>query len=150
MVLFADLQGRHRGENTGFTLIALILAIALFLGMLTVIRIGHRLGLARLARDPEDGLAKGTGASEGAVFALLGLILAFTFSGAASRFEARRQLITEEVNDIGTAFLRIELVPEEARPELRQQPDLPKPKNYRTFLEEGSGCVPQARCHRAA
>jgi hypothetical protein len=86
--------------------------------MLALIEVGRRLGVARLARDPE-GLAKGIGASEGAIFGLLGLIIAFTFSGAASRFESRRQLITEEVNDIGTAYLRIDLVPSDARPELR-------------------------------
>jgi hypothetical protein len=103
---------------TYFTLIAWLLAIALFLAMLALIEFGRRLGISRLARDP-DGLAKGIGASEGAIFGLLGLIIAFTFSGAASRFESRRQLITEEVNDIGTAYLRIDLVPNEARPELR-------------------------------
>lgn len=102
-----------------FTLTALLLVVALFAGMLLVIEIGRRIGAARLARDP-DGLAKGTGASEGAVFGLLGLIIAFTFSGAATRFVERRQLITEEVNAIGTAYLRIDVVPEDARPELRR------------------------------
>jgi len=101
-----------------FTLIALFLAVAMFMAMLVVIEFGRRLGIARLARNPE-GLAQGTGASEGAIFGLLGLIIAFTFSGAATRFENRRHLITQEANAIGTAYLRIELVPEEARPELR-------------------------------
>jgi len=102
----------------GFTLIALSLALLMFGGMLVSVEVGRRLGFVRLSRDSE-GLAKGVGASEGAVFGLLGLILAFTFSGAASRFEARRQLITEEANAIGTAYLRVDLIPEEARPELR-------------------------------
>jgi hypothetical protein len=101
-----------------FTLIAWLIAIALFLAMLALIEVGRRLGVAKLARDP-DGLSKGIGASEGAIFGLMGLIIAFTFSGAATRFESRRQLITEEVNDIGTAYLRIDLVPNDARPELR-------------------------------
>src|SRR6185436_11106468 len=103
---------------TSFALIAGLLALVLFLAMLALIEVGRRLGVSRLARDP-DGLAKGIGASEGAIFGLLGLIIAFTFSGAASRFESRRQLITEEVNDIGTAYLRIDVVPEQVRPELR-------------------------------
>jgi hypothetical protein len=104
--------------NTLLGLAALFLAAGMFLCMLAVIEIGRRLGADRLAKNT-DGLAKGIGASEGAVFGLLGLIIAFTFSGAASRFEVRRHLITEEANAIGTAFLRIDLVPEEARPELR-------------------------------
>ena len=71
------------------TWIAMLLTIALFVGMLITFEVGRRIGVARLKRDPE-GLTKGAGAAEGAVFALLGLLLAFTFSGAASRFEARR------------------------------------------------------------
>jgi hypothetical protein len=43
------------------------------------------------------------------VFALPGLVIAFTFSGAASRFDHSRDLIVEEANDIGTAYLRIAL-----------------------------------------
>ena len=100
------------------TLIAAFSAFSLFIGMLVFFEVGRRFGLARLARDPE-GLAKGTGAAEGAVFGLLGLILAFSFSGAASRFEERRHLITEEANAIGTAYLRLDLLPENAQPQLR-------------------------------
>jgi DNA-binding IclR family transcriptional regulator len=96
---------------------ALIVA-CLFLGMLIFSEIGRRIGVARSARDP-DGLAKGAGAAEAAVFALLGLLIAFTFSGAASRFEDRRHLITAEANAIGTAYLRIDLLPAAAQPEMR-------------------------------
>jgi hypothetical protein len=48
---------------------------------------------------------------EAAVFGLLGLLLAFTFSGAATRFDERRHLIVEEANAIGTAYLRLDLLP---------------------------------------
>ena len=37
---------------------------------------------------------------DGVVFALLGLLIAFAFSGAASRFDARRQPIVQEANMI--------------------------------------------------
>jgi hypothetical protein len=99
--------------------IVALFAASLFLGMLLFAEAGRRIGTARLARDP-DGLAKGAGAAETAVFALMGLIIAFTFSGAASRFEDRRHLIREEANAIGTAYLRVDLVPAEAQPELRE------------------------------
>ena len=79
-------------------------------GMLIFSEVGRRIGIARLARDPE-GLTKGAGAAEAAVFGLLGLLIAFTFSGAASRFEDRRHLIVAEANAIGTAYLRIDLLP---------------------------------------
>jgi hypothetical protein len=91
----------------------------LFVAMLICGEIGRRIGARRLAGDP-DGLAKGAGAAEAAVFGLLGLLIAFTFSGAASRFEERRHLVTEEANDIGTAYLRLDLLPADAQPELRR------------------------------
>jgi hypothetical protein len=100
------------------TLIASLSTAVLFLGMLLFSEVGRRIGVARLARDPE-GLAKGAGAAEGAVFGLLGLLIAFTFSGAASRFEDRRHLITAEANAIGTAYLRIDLLPGDAQAEIR-------------------------------
>ena len=90
----------------------------LLLGMLLFAEVGRRMGRARLARDPE-GLSKGAGAAEAAVFALLGLLIAFTFSGASSRFEARRLLVGTETNAIGTAYLRLDLLPPSAQPEIR-------------------------------
>ena len=54
------------------------------------------------------------GPVEGAVFALFGLLMAFTFSGAASRFNEKRMLIAEEANTIETAYLRLHMVPESA------------------------------------
>ncbi len=90
----------------------------LFAGMLLLSVIGRRIGVARFRRDPEAATTEG-GAAEAAVFGLLGLLIAFTFSGAASRFEARRQLIGEEANAIGTAYLRVDLLPDDSQPELR-------------------------------
>lgn len=95
-------------------------AIFLFAGMLILLESGRRFGSRRLAIDSE-GARQGLGAVEGAVFALLGLLIAFTFSGAATRFDARRTLIVEETNDIGTAWLRLDLLPAEAQPLLRER-----------------------------
>ena len=53
-------------------------------------------------------------------FGLLGLLLAFTFSGAADRLDARRSQIVDEANAIGTAWLRIDVLPADAQPKLRQ------------------------------
>ena len=99
---------------------ALLMTVVVFLGMLVCGEIGRRIGLGHRARNPRKKLAEGSGAAEAAVFALLGLLIAFTFSGAASRFEDRRHLVTDEANAIGTAYLRIDLLPADARPELRR------------------------------
>jgi len=97
-----------------------LFALGLFLGMLVLLEVGRRIGARRLAEDP-TGAEAGVGSVEGAVFALLGLLIAFTFSGAASRFDTRRQLIIEETNDIGTAYLRLDLLPVDAQPGLREK-----------------------------
>lgn len=99
-------------------LTAVLITLVLFLGMLVLLEAGRRFGNRRLARDAE-GARAGTGAIEGAVFALMGLLIAFTFSGAASRFDVRRNLVVEEANAIGTAYLRLDLLPAQAQPELR-------------------------------
>ncbi len=97
-----------------------LFGIGLFVGMLVLLEVGRRIGARRLAEDPE-GAEAGVGTVEGAVFALLGLLIAFTFSGAATRFDTRRQLIVEETNDIGTAYLRLDMLPVEAQPALREK-----------------------------
>lgn len=96
-----------------------LLAGGLFFGMLLLFEVGRRFGVVRRRLDP-DGVDKGSGPVEAAVLGLLGLLLAFTFSSAASRFEDRRHLITEETNAIGTAYLRIDLLPPDTQPALRQ------------------------------
>jgi hypothetical protein len=101
-----------------FALSAFLITLGLFLGMLLAIEIGRRRGERWLARDP-DAASQGVGTVEGAVFGLLGLLLAFTFSGAGTRFDARRQLIVEETNAIGTAYLRLDMLPAAAQPPLR-------------------------------
>jgi hypothetical protein len=95
---------------------AILFVVFLCLGMLACFYFGRRMGVREAA---QHGGKVGLGAIEGAIFALLGLLIAFTFSGAATRFEDRRHQIVEEANDIGTAYLRIDLLPAEAQPEMR-------------------------------
>jgi hypothetical protein len=99
-------------------LIARWLAVALFFGVLLLLEVGRWMGLKRVARHGEAAQA-GVGAVDGAVFSLLGLLVAFTFAGAASRFDTRRHLVVEEANAISTAYLRIDLLPASAQPTLR-------------------------------
>jgi len=96
-----------------------VFVFVFFIAVLCVVELGRRLGLRHRKEDGE-GSTSGFGAIEGAVFGLMGLLIAFTFSGAASRFEARRQLILQETNAIGTAYLRLDLLPGTAQPKLRE------------------------------
>jgi hypothetical protein len=99
-----------------FALLNLVIAVALFFGMLAFQEYGRRLG-ERHFRDLHE--KTGVGPAEPAIFALLGLFLAFTFSDAGSRFDSRRQLIVEETNAIGTAWLRLDLLPPDRQPPMR-------------------------------
>jgi hypothetical protein len=95
----------------------LIFGTLLFTALLLCIEAGRRLGLRWSSRD--GGAHGGTAALDSAVFALFGLLIAFTFSGAASRFDARRDLIVQEANAIGTAWLRVDLLPGADQPAMR-------------------------------
>ena len=90
----------------------------LFLGMMAMQIAGHHYGARRIARAPLAS-SEGTAAVEAVLFAMLGLLLAFTFSGAQTRLDARRALIVAEANAIGTAYLRLDLLPAQAQPRLR-------------------------------
>lgn len=90
----------------------------LFWGLLAFAFVGHRMGRRKLARDPAHA-ESGAGNVDAVVLSLLGLLIAFTFSNAYLRYEQRRQLIVSEANAIGTALLRVDLLPAYARPELR-------------------------------
>jgi len=47
------------------------------------------------------------------------LILAFTFTGTLSHYEHRVKLILQEANAIGTAYLRLDLLPKDDQDKLR-------------------------------
>ncbi|MGO4221203.1 hypothetical protein AB4Y64_05035 [Lysobacter sp. TAF61] len=102
----------------GFASQVVLFSLGLFAGILLFVELGRRVGIAHLAREGR-GLTKGAEAAEGAVFGLLALLIAFTFFGAASRFDDRRRLVADEANAIGTAYLRLDLLPADAQPELR-------------------------------
>jgi hypothetical protein len=79
--------------------------------VLLSITIGYGLGIWRRKHASED-LSGPTGSVVGAMLALLAFILAFTFGISATRFDTRKQLLLNEVNAIGTTFLRASLIAE--------------------------------------
>lgn len=103
-----------------FTSSIIEISVCLFLGMLAFMELGRRIGLGRISSDPE-GFSKGVGAIEATTFALLGLLIAFAFSGAASRLDTRRHLMVEEANAIATAYVRAKMLPQEAQQRLGER-----------------------------
>jgi hypothetical protein len=112
-------QALKRWEGMDRAVASPIFAMSLFLGMLLILEVGRRMAIRERAKGSDQD-PRGIGAVEGAVFALFGLLLAFTFSGAVERFDKHRELIAEETNAIGTAYLRLDLLPTNAQPTLRE------------------------------
>ena len=119
---------RTTDVRMGQIAISVLIATTYFVGMIVLLEVGRRVRRRRHARHGDEA-GEGLGAVEAAVFGLMGLLVAFTFSGAASRFDVRRDLIVEEANAIGTAYLRLDLLkpgcaigPPATPPGLRRRP----------------------------
>lgn len=95
-----------------------LVASLLFFLIIAFYAMGHFFVKRKIEGNP-DYINIELGSINGALLALLGLILAFTFSMASSRFDTRRQLVIEEANAIGTAILRTDVYPDSVRTALR-------------------------------
>lgn len=85
------------------------IALGLLVALTAAMEVGYFLGRRKMSTgEPPGG---GTlGSIQGALLGLLGLLLGFSFAGAASRFLERQELIVQEANAIGTAYLRADLL----------------------------------------
>jgi hypothetical protein len=90
-------------------------SLGLFIALLVSLEIGHR-GRRRMA-EPES---YESAAADSVVFAVLGLLIAFTFNSAAERFDERRNLITDQANALRVSWTRLDLLPEADREPIRQ------------------------------
>ena len=98
-------------------LIGLVLALLLLAAEETGYRVGLRIRLRPGATDADSG---GGAIVLTSLFAVLGLLLAFTYSAAVDRHESRRQAIVQEANALGTAYSRADVIAEPLRSELKQ------------------------------
>jgi len=81
--------------------------------------LGHQLG--NYARSHfERNSDTSPGPMVAGIMTMLAFILALTFSMAASRFDNRKQLVMEEVNVIGTTYLRADFLDQPYRSEMKQ------------------------------
>jgi len=101
-----------------FVLLTIGVALLLFAVMLLLMECGRRIGL-RQARKRGTAGPSSVGIVDGSVFGLLALLIGFTFSGAAGRFDQRRTLVVTEANAASTAWQRIDLLPVERQPPIR-------------------------------
>ena len=82
------------------------------------LELGFRVGLKR-RKTLKDADSGGGSVVLTAMFAIMGLVLAFTYASGVSRFDSRKNAVMIEANALGTAFHRADLVAEPGRTELR-------------------------------
>ena len=96
-----------------------LLSWLLFGAMLLMVEIGWRVGGRLTSEAKLENVVSGD-TFMAAIFGLLALLLAITFSGASDRYDKRRELITKELSTIGTAYQSIDLLASNSRPMVRK------------------------------
>ena len=101
-----------------FYAFALGVAAVFFVSSLIMLNWGRSIGLQSLHHQHPDDIAA-LSTVENAVFALIGLLLAFTISGALQRFDERRQQIVQEATAVSSAYDRLDLFEHEVAHKLQ-------------------------------
>ncbi len=95
-----------------------LIAGVLLLSMALAIELGHRLGL-RSKGSANEATRDHISGIQSSILGILALLLGFTFSLSLQRFDSRSEAVVEEANAIGTAYLRVQLLPAAMRAEVR-------------------------------
>ncbi|MGB5386258.1 MAG: DUF4239 domain-containing protein [Eudoraea sp.] len=96
-----------------------IIFIGLCLLMLITFEIGYQ--ISRRSKGIKEKVEPATLTPMiGGLIGLLGFLLAFTFSIATEQFSQRKQYVLEEANEIGTSYLRADLIDSKYKTEVKQ------------------------------
>src|SRR4051812_34582058 len=97
-------------EHTFTSLNSGVIAAIVIVAMLISNEVGYR--FARRCKEKGDSSFRSQFTTlEAAVLGIVGLLLGFSFSMVATRFDLRKQSLVRETNAIGTAYLRAEFLP---------------------------------------
>lgn len=95
-----------------------LLLLVLVVGAIVSAELGYRAG--RIAGPRGEDFDGQLGVVRGAIFALVAFLIGFAFSGSASRYVDRLDIIVKEANALGTAWLRADTLPQPARSALKE------------------------------
>ncbi|MDH3389738.1 MAG: hypothetical protein OEN02_17770 [Gammaproteobacteria bacterium] len=93
---------------------SLVISALLFIAIVVTNEAGFRIGRFVQVRTNNEVKAL-TGSIQASILGLLALLLGFTFSMSMQRYDSRSLALIDEANAIGTAVLRIQLLPEHHR-----------------------------------
>ncbi len=88
-----------------------VIFLAALASLLAAGEAGRRLAGRAADADSAEATRSAAATLQAAMLGLLALLLGFTFSMAATRYDARKQLVVDECNALGTCHLRARLVP---------------------------------------
>ncbi len=91
---------------------SVVIAVALFCAIILVNEVGYRIGRFVQSRTDKE-VKELTGSIQASILGLLALLLGFTFSMSIQRYDSRSMALIEEANAVGTAVLRVQLLPGE-------------------------------------
>jgi hypothetical protein len=95
----------------------LAVAMGLLVGFVAAHEIGFWMG--SLTRSVDEPFDRQVALVRTSTAALVAFLIGFAFSGAASRFTNRQDLIVQEANALGTAYLRADTIAEPQRGEMK-------------------------------
>jgi hypothetical protein len=95
----------------------LLIVLSLIGGVVAAHELGFRLGSQQ--RSPDDAFDRQISLVRASTAALVAFLIGFSFSGAASRFIDRLDIVVKEANALGTAYLRADVIAEPQRSELK-------------------------------
>ena len=95
-----------------------LIAGILLVSTVAALEVGYRVGV-RIKERTDELSRTHIHLTETATLSLLALLLAFTFSLSLQRYDSRSDQVVDEANAIGTAYLRVDLLPPSLRDEVR-------------------------------
>lgn len=117
-----------------------IISIILFILIVLFIILGIKMSLIRKVNKSDD---DANSYFTNAIFAVMGLVLAFTYNMSGSRFDSRKKIIMEEANCISTAVLRSDMYPDSIRTLFRN--DFKDYLDQRIIFYEARRDIPRVR-----
>ncbi len=116
-----------------------VIFVATVIVVVLAIEIGFAIG-CRVRQRSEDEKESSVSAIAGAILALAGFMLAFTFGISSDRLHDRKALVRDEANAIATAWLRSDFLPEPDRAEAKGL--------LRKYLDDRLGAVQAQDLHQ--
>ena len=98
-----------------------MIELLLVMGLIAGVGITHEIGfwLGSLTRSADEAFDRQVGLVRTSTAALVAFLIGFAFSGAASRFIDRQDIIVKEANALSTAYLRADTIADPQRGELK-------------------------------